>query len=69
MPRNDAPDHGEVELPRASRPGPEHKWIVPMRPERRLGRGNSVLVLPARKPPGDAARDGRAEDGSHDLQR
>jgi hypothetical protein len=66
---DDAGDQRDVEPTRANRPGPQHKWIKPMRPERHLGPGNSVLVFPTRRPPGDAARDGRTGDGSHDRRR
>jgi hypothetical protein len=64
--RNDACDRRDEEPTQPTRPGPQHKWLVPMRPERRLGPGNSVLIFPARRAPGGAARDGRARDGSHD---
>jgi hypothetical protein len=38
--------------------GGPHARLKPMRPERRLGPGNSVLTFPAPRAPGDAAHDG-----------
>jgi hypothetical protein len=69
MPHDHAGDHRDVEPTQPDRPGPRHNRIKPMRPERRLGPGNSVLIFPAPTAPGDAARDGRAGDGSHHRRR
>jgi hypothetical protein len=59
MTPDDPGDRGDEEPTQPNRPGPQHKRIKPMRPERRLGQGNSVLIIPAPTAPGDAARDGR----------
>jgi hypothetical protein len=64
MTRDEAGDHRDVEPTRANRPGPQHKWIKPMRADRRLGPGNSVLIIPAPSSSGEAARDGA---GGHEA--